>query len=221
MPRVTSLAIDTRRESRYRVVIDGDMSAWIDGELIHSFNLWVGADLEDHVVARLFDGAARLAALDQGVAALAIRARSAQELTRWLAKKGCDPEHAGAAVAQLTSLGLVDDAALARSFARSRAVGRGMSRRRIQAELARRGVARDLVDAAIVEVMLDEGLDERTLAEAAARKKLRSLARCAPIVRRRRLAGFLGRQGFPPGLIRDLLRGLDAEHRGDFGFGDA
>ena len=87
-------------------------------------------------------------------------------------------------------------------FARSRATTRGMSRRRISAELAKRGVARDLADAAINEVMSDENIDELAMVESAATRKFRSLAKLDPQVQRTRLYGFLARKGYPPDLVR-------------------
>ena len=50
--------------------------------------------------------------------------------------------------------------------------------------------------------MADDAVDEQALVEAAAKKKLRSLAKLEPEVQRRRLYGFLARQGFPADLVR-------------------
>ena len=75
-------------------------------------------------------------------------------------------------------------------------------------ETPQEGVAREVVDAALAAVMEDEGVDDLTLVEAAAKKKLRSLARLEPDVQRRRLYGYLGRQGFPSALIHDVVRRL-------------
>ena len=140
--------------------------------------------------------------------ALARRARSVEELERWLAERDHAVEHIAATIERLTALGYLDDAEYARQFARSRAMGRGLSRWRIQAELARRGVARELVDAAIAEVMADEQVDERALVEAAAVKKLRTLAKLEPDVRRRRLYAFLARRGYAPDLVRATVAKL-------------
>ena len=83
-----------------------------------------------------------------------------------------------------------------------------MSRRRISAELFRRGVAKDLVDAAIAQVMDDENIDERAMVESAGAKKFRSLSKLEPDVQRRRLYGFLARKGYPSDLVRDTVKKL-------------
>jgi regulatory protein len=154
------------------------------------------------------DKPARQGALDKALEALAVRPRSTRELERWLAEREYAADDIAAAAERLTSLGLLNDVEYARSFARSRMLGRGMSRRRVQAELGRRGVARQVADAAITEVMADEAVDEQALVEAAAMKKLRALAKLEPEVQRRRLYGFLARQGFPADLVRATVARL-------------
>jgi regulatory protein len=188
--------------------VDGEAKAVVDADLVLDLRLKVGTEFDADLAARVEAGAARLAAFDRGLAALAIRARSEREMARWLAQKGHAPEHVASAVERLSALGFLNDAEFARSFARSRALGRGMSRRRIQAELGRRGVARELVDAAVADMMDDEGINERALVESAARKKLRSLARFEPDVQRRRLYGFLARKGFAGDLVHEVVRRL-------------
>jgi regulatory protein len=140
--------------------------------------------------------------------ALTRRARSTAELERWLTERDHAREHIELSIARLKSLGYLDDAQYARAFARSRAIARGMSRRRIRAELVHRGVARELIDAAIAEVMEEEGVDERALVEAAAAKKLRGMTKLEPEVRRRRLYGFLARRGYAADLVRETVAKL-------------
>ncbi len=145
------------------------------------------------------------AAYNKALEALARGAKSTRDLGRWLARRDHAPEDVSAVLTRLTERGLLNDADYAVLFTRSRATTRGMSRRRIAAELAKRGVARDLVDAAITEVMADESIDERAIVEAAAAKKFRALAKLEPDVQRRRLYGFLARKGFAPDLVRETV----------------
>ena len=142
------------------------------------------------------------------VEALARSARSTKDLARWLAKREHPADEIDAAIEKLTARGMLNDAEYALAFTRSRALGRGMSRRRISAELFRRGVAKDLVDAAIDQVMTDENIDEAAMVEAAGAKKFRSLSKLEPDVQRRRLYGFLARKGYPSGLVRDTVKKL-------------
>ena len=134
--------------------------------------------------------------------------KSTKDLSRWLLQRDHSPDDIAAAIAKLTERGLLNDAAYAAMFARSRFTTHHMSRRRIGAELAKRGVDRAIADAAINEVIVDENVDERAMVEAAAVKKFRTLEKLEPDVRRRRLYGFLARKGFAPDLVRAAVANL-------------
>jgi regulatory protein len=142
---------------------------------------------------------------------LARAPRSVRDLRRRLVMKGEVEADVDAAVARLTAAGLLDDAAYARAFVRSKVSSQGFSRRRLQQELAKRGVARDVADAAIAEVLHDDDVDEAANIERVARKKLRTLQRVDEETRRRRLFAYLSRRGYEIDEVRavvDRLRRL-------------
>jgi regulatory protein len=141
---------------------------------------------------------------------LAPRARSRAELRRALARSGELPALVEVVLERLERAGYIDDAEFARQFSRSRALRGGMSRRRVQLELAERGVSREVADAAVGQVFAEEGVDERDAVGRVARKKLRSLASLDPITRRRRMYAFLARRGFDRDDIARVLDDLGA-----------
>jgi regulatory protein len=128
------------------------------------------------------------------------------ELRRLLIRKGEPPEEVDAAIERLRGSGLLDDANFARQLTRSKALGGGHSRRRIQQELAKRGVARDVSDAAIEQVFEEESVDEGAAIERVARKKLRTLTGVDAATRTRRLYGFLARRGYDSDDIARVVR---------------
>jgi regulatory protein len=137
---------------------------------------------------------------------LEARARGAEELKRLLLRKGEPASDVDAALERLTRAGLVDDASYARQLTRSKAVDAGMSRRRIQLELTRRGVARDVSARAIYEVFQEEGVDEMAGIERVTRKKLKTLAKLDSPTQRRRLYAFLARRGYDSDDISNVIR---------------
>jgi regulatory protein len=78
-------------------------------------------------------------------------------------------------------------------------------------ELFRRGVDRDVADAAIAETFEEEAVDEDLLVERAARKKLRALAGLDAPTRDRRLYAFLARRGFDGDAIRRAMKKVTGE----------
>ena len=137
---------------------------------------------------------------------LTIRPRSRAEVEHKLRDRAFPPDIVSSVIEHLLKLGYLNDDDFARQWAASRVRTRGFGRRRIEQELRSKGIA-----AHIIRGSLSGLFTEATEAETArkeADKKLRTLARYEPEVRRRRLAGFLERKGFSSGTIRDIVRSV-------------
>ncbi len=143
-------------------------------------------------------------ARDYALRLLAIRPRSVRELTDRLKRKGFESQAVNTVIADLSELGLLDDAKFARDWAESRMTFRPMGPDRLRAELLAKGVERETID-----TILSIYSDEKRAKDAAlslAHKKMKTLRGLEPQIARRRLAGFLGRRGFAPPIIADVLR---------------
>jgi regulatory protein len=204
---ITSIFAAPRHPGRFEIAVDGATFATLSVEALERLRISIGADITDRVEEVLAESA-RLATYDRALNVLAFRARSTTELSRALVRKGSDPMHVADAITRLVEQGLVDDAAFARAFARAKVVGSSHSKRRVQQELQRKGVARDVASEAIGEVFEGEAIDELALIEKAARRKLSTLSALEPAVRRRRLYGFLMRRGFDTGDIQRVMSTL-------------
>lgn len=135
---------------------------------------------------------------------LTIRPRSNKELADKLHdKKFSDPVIA-AVLEHVTRLGYLDDGKFAAQWAASRIRSRGFGKRRLEQELRIKGISRDIIKETLT--TLFEESAESDIARKEAEKKLRTLTRFEPQVRRRRLAGFLERKGFSSEIIRTILR---------------
>jgi regulatory protein len=139
------------------------------------------------------------------------RARTRQELAQALAKKGVPAEAAAAVLDRFGEVGLIDDAAFAGQWVRSRHEYRGLGRRAIAVELRRKGVADDVAGEALAGV--DAESEDRRARELVDRK-LRSLDVSAPEQRTkaaRRLVGMLARKGYAAGTAYRVVREALAE----------
>jgi regulatory protein len=208
MPLITGIVPAPRPAGRFSVLVDGREIAVLTLEAIERLRLAVGTPF-DGLEERVELERLRLHAYDRALNMLAFRARSSSELARSLQRKGEERPYVDWALERLKEQGLLDDAAFARSFARSRVVDGKQSRRRVQQDLARKGVARSLSDEAIDTVLKEEAVDQHAIVEEAARKKLRSLAGLEPAVQRRRLYGFLARRGYELDDIRSVLSAIN------------
>jgi len=186
--------------------VDGAEIATLSIEAIERLRLGSGVPFDDRLALEVEREAGILDTYDRALNMLAARGRASADLRRILIRKGEPVDRVAMAIERLERAGFVDDASFARQFTRSKAVGAGLSRRRVQQELAKRGVARDVSDEAIETVFVEEGVDEEASIERVARKKLRSLSSVDDATRKRRLYSFLARRGYDSDAISRVLR---------------
>lgn len=134
---------------------------------------------------------------------LKFRLRSEHELVVKLAGKGISQETTRQVIDHFKKVGLIDDQLFARGWVASR-LNKPVGLIRIRRELRQKGVADDIVDAAVARGVRD--YDERETVLSLAQRRLgqyRSLPRATA---QRRLFQYLARRGFPLGLIQNVLR---------------
>ena len=179
-------------------------------EEIRALGVAVGQELDGKGEERLLTALERVKAYDAAVRLLAVRGRAVQEIVTRLRRKGLRPDAVDHAVGRLESEALLDDAAMAREYARSRA-GQGYGRARILADLSRRGVPRREAERAVADVGEDDEEARREKLLALARKRVGRLRGLDRAVARRRLVGYLARRGYGGGEVWDVVRSVLGE----------
>jgi regulatory protein len=145
------------------------------------------------------ESVARKILLDQ----LTGRARSRKELSDKLASRNVPTEIATRLLDRFEEVGLVDDAAFARTWVSQRQKGKGLARRVLAQELRRKGVDDEVIRDALDEI--DSG-DEAEAARKLVRRKMRSLQNVDEATATRRLVGMLARKGYSPGLAFAIVK---------------
>ena len=146
---------------------------------------------------------------------LTMAPRSRQQLEDKLRQKGCADEVSRVVLDRLEEVGLVDDAAYARTLVRSRQQTKGLAVRGLTQELRRKGVPEELISDAVADI---EPEAEEGRARALVEKRLRTLHGLDRQVQTRRLAGYLARKGYDSNVAFRVIReALDAlpEHQRD------
>ncbi len=205
---ITAISASARHPGRFEILVDGATVATLSLDAIERLGVRIGAAYPEALANRVGVESAALHTFDRALAMLAARPRAARDLERMLVRKGEPAEHVAAAVERLITLGALDDAQFARQFIRAKIAGAGLSRRRLQSELWRRGVARDVIDAALAEVFAEDEVDESAQIAQVAEKKLRTLRLLDPATARRRLYAFLARRGYDGSAIRRVMDAL-------------
>ncbi len=154
--------------------------------------------------------------MEYAVRMLASQMRTERELRRLMQRRavaGDDGSRAmDAVVARLKELNYLSDARFAADYTRLRKEGEKFGRRRVQQDLAAKGVAAETVGAAVGTVY--EGVDETALArEYIARKRMKQPAGENRKKDAARVMGRLLRAGFSAGTVFKVLRewGVEVE----------
>jgi regulatory protein len=139
-----------------------------------------------------------------GLRLLARRELSVKELRDRLLDRQHAQDDVDRAIEYLLETGALDDARVARAYARTAANVKGRGRLRVMRELTAMGVAKETISEALAEVFAD--VDERSLIAKALQKKMRGRPRLASAAEHARLYQYLMRQGFTPAGIMAALR---------------
>ena len=139
-----------------------------------------------------------------GLRLLARRELSVKELRDRLADREHPADEIDRAIEHLLSTQALDDARVARAYARTAANVKGRGRLRVMRELNAMGIAKEAASEALAEVFAD--VDERSLIAKALQKKMRGRPGIANAAEHARLYQYLMRQGFTPAGIVAALR---------------
>ena len=211
MQTITGISEKSVGSGRYVVFVDAVPIGHVSAAAIADLGLHVGDALDLPAFDRLQNAIEAQAVFDKAVEMLAVSQRSSRGLERRLIQKGVEKGHVQAAIARLTALGYLNDDVFAESVVQSRLVEGGASRRRVQQDLFRKGIAREVADRVIQRAVEENETDERSAALQVARKRLKTLRGLDAATRKRRLYGFLARRGYDSTVISGVLRDLGAE----------
>lgn len=133
---------------------------------------------------------------------LTFSARSSHQLREAMVAREVPPEAADEVISRLERVGLIDDAEYAAMLVRTRHAERGLARRALEVELAKKGIAPDIAQDALEQV---DSADESAAAVAIVRKRVASMRGLDGTKRRNRLYGTLARKGYSAGVARAAI----------------
>ncbi|WP_276352426.1 regulatory protein RecX [Cohnella caldifontis] len=135
------------------------------------------------------------------------KARTSRELSEALKRKGFETDAIQSCIERLQARRMLDDSAYARRYTEQKATNQRKGRRLIRQELLQRGIAKEEADRALN--ALDTSVEQEA-ADALARKKWPQ-TKGDPRERKRKLAAFLLRRGYPNSVVRSAVERAVAE----------
>ena len=193
--RVTAIQ-KQRREGRINLYLDGSFALGLTLNAIAAAGLRVGDEIDDDALRSLRRDAAGADATVAALRLLSYRPRSEAELRQRLARRGAPADLMDEAISRLRELGLVDDAAFARTWVEGRSRLSPRSQRLLRRELQAKGIDGEAAREAL------RPLDDEDAALRAAERRAAAMRELPYPEFRRRLGDFLRRRGFDSATVR-------------------
>ena len=194
--------VEKSKHKQGRVLVypeEGELLRITEAELL-PFGIYPGAELSDEQVDALREAARRSETKLRAARMASSRMLSKKELTDRLRRKGADPDEAAEAAERMEELGAVNDSAYAGVGVRHYAA-MGYGRGRVEQELYRRGIPKELWEEALAELP-----DSADAIDAFLRGKLKG--RKPDRAELKRLSDALLRRGYSWNEIRPALNRL-------------
>ena len=206
---ITEISAQKRNRRRVNISLDGSYAFSLDR--LTAAWLQVGRELSDAEIEKLQTRDEVEIGVSQALNLLSHRSRSVAEMTRYLEGKGYAPETIRAVLARLDEEGLLNDDRFAREWIENRNTFRPRSQSQLKAELRFKGLAESSIESALEE----SGVDDATLAMAAARKQAHRYISSDYEIYRKKLGNALLRRGFSYATVNETLRTLWNEMQQD------
>lgn len=139
-------AAQPRRKGLTQLYLDGEAAVKVDTETFLRSGLKPGDELSDDQLYQLMQASDARRAKEKALYLLEHRNHSKKELTDKIARTAASREAAKAAADHMEELGLIDDEAFARDYAREMFLRKRFGSRRVKQELRLKGIDEELIE---------------------------------------------------------------------------
>ena len=208
MPKITDIAHQKKRDQFYSIFVDEEFSFSLSDLELSLSGLSVGRELSAAEVQEWRERSVLAKAVGRAQYYLSFRPRTVTEVRRYLIGKDYEPDIVELVIAKLQAYGQLGDEQFARDWVRMRQATKPRSKRELQQELRKLGVASEVVD-----IVLEDQVDEVTGEAVGDVAAIVSLVTKKRLTERypdgRKLVEYLGRKGFGYHDIKAALDQLD------------
>ena len=146
--RIDSLSAGPDRAGRYYVQFSDGSKLRLYRQTVEDFGLYVGRELDDEELKRLYSAAGAMSAKMRAVRIVSASNVSKRDLQRRLVQKGEDPEDSAAAVKWMEDMDILDDRKTAEAIVRS-CVNKGYGMARAKQALYEKQIPKHYWDEAL------------------------------------------------------------------------
>ena len=196
--QITKVAPAAKTPGRYNIFVDGQYSFSLDELQLVQAGLHSGLDIDEEQLAKFRNESEFGKNYIRAIDLISRRLRSEKEIRDYARRKSWTADNTERVIERLKARGYLNDKVFAESFVRARQNAGKYSRRRIELDLRRKGIA----DSIVKEVLHDEVSDTDALRKLIA-KRVKRYDDPA------KLKSYLLRAGFN---YDDINREIDAYH---------
>ena len=205
---ITAIETQKRNQDRVNIYLDGQYAFGV-ARILAAW-LHIGQELSEEKIARLIAEDAHESAYSYALRLLDRQERTEKDLRQHLARKDIPEETVQGVIERLRRAGLLDDQRYAQNWVENRSVFRPRSRSAMAYELKLKGISKQSIDQALVQV------DDEQMAYLAAQKYSRRLISYPWPEYRQKMLSFLARRGFSYETSAPIASRIwDEIHQGD------
>lgn len=204
--KITKIEPQKRNKNRVSVYIDETFAFGVDMEVAYTCGLKEGLDIDRQWLDEVVRKEEQFRAQNYALNLLSYRARSEREIMERMQQKGYESSVIEDTIAYLKEQGYLDDYAFAEMFIRDKSELNKYGQNRIKTELYKKGVAREVING-LIEEMIDSN-SEYEKAKELAKKKIKSYQQDSKQALYRKLNGFLIRKGYPYDVVSRVVKEL-------------
>lgn len=164
--QITKVAPAAKTPGRYNIFVDGQYSFSLDELQLVQAGLHSGLDIDDEQLAKFRNESEFGKNYIRAIDLISRRLRSEKEIRDYARRKSWTADNTERVIERLKARGYLNDKVFAESFVRARQNAGKYSRRRIELDLRRRGIA----DSIVKEVLHDEVRDTDALRKLIAKR---------------------------------------------------
>lgn len=204
MSKITAIEPQKKRQGRFNIYVDGEFSFALSAEALVKANLIAGQEITGERVGGLIleNEAGKL--FDRALHFLSYRPHSEKEVRDFLAKKEAGPQTLAIVLEKLKKLNFVNDVEFANWWIEQRLQFRPQGKKILSFELYKKGVNRDIIDKVFEEKSFDQE-GEKSLAQKALSKKVKTWGNLSDKEFFKKAAGFLQRRGFSWSVAKSVI----------------
>lgn len=204
--KITAIKAQVKNQDRVSIFVDGAYSFSLTHSQLLDQKIFVGKEITDSELAQLKQASDYGKLLERAMNYVMIRPRSVREVRDYLWRKQAAPDVSERIQHYLQLRGYVNDESFTKSWIRARQLTKPVSKKRLIAELRKKGVSQDVITQALnAEDENADGYNETTALHEILVKK-RKLARYQD---EQKLIAYLARQGFSFEAIKNALAESD------------